>query len=199
VLGSDSSTAGILYASGVGTNAVVFPEGVGLKFPAGATLSLQLHVYNVSDQTLAGTSGVEIVEVDPGAITQEADLFLPGPLAFALPDGQESTVTGTCTLQQNATLFALFPHMHQLGTHFKTTIIKGGEEIVLHDAPYDFNEQAFTRFDPIELSAGDQVKTTCTWFNNLGDTVTWGESSNEEMCFSILYRYPVGSNEICTN
>jgi hypothetical protein len=34
------------------------------------------------------------------------------------------------------------------------------------------------------------VKTECTYDNTTGKTVTFGESSDTEMCFSIIYRYP---------
>lgn len=196
----DNGGAGIIYASGVGTNEVVFPPGVGLKLSAGTTLSLQLHVFNPSGSALAGTSGVEIVEVPEAEVEQVADLFLPGPFAFQVGPMQQTVHTGTCVVQQSQNIFALFPHMHQLGTHFKTTITKGGVSTVLHDADYDFNEQSFTSFEPISLSPGDSITSECTWVNPNGQTVIWGESSTSEMCFSILYRYPaIGGSEFCDN
>jgi hypothetical protein len=199
VMGYEGSTAGIIYASGVGTNQLVFPEGVGLKLPAGVQLTLQLHIYNTSENPLSGTSGVEIVEVAAADVVQEADLFLPGPFLFNLPPGQESTASGTCTVTQPQTVFALFPHMHQLGTWFKTSLEVDGQTMVLHDAAYDFNEQAFKAFAPIELSPGDKIMTECTWFNTLGQNVIWGESSDAEMCFSILYRFPAYGDELCSS
>ena len=199
VLGHSASTAGLIYASGVGTNAVVFPEGVGLKFPKGATVTLSLHIYNTSDSPLSGLSGIEIVEIAAEDVVHEADLYLPGPFLFALQPGQESQSTGNCTATQDQHIFALFPHMHQLGTHFKTELIIDGVTSSLHDEPYDFDEQAFKSFEPIAMSAGDKIRTTCTWFNTTGSTVTWGESSDSEMCFSIMYRYPAGDSDMCSN
>jgi hypothetical protein len=189
----------IIYASGVGTNEIAFPDGVGLALRAGQNLVLQLHVYNTREDALTGTSGIEIVEVDAADVVHQADLFLPGPLGLNIPPMQESTQRSTCTIQSTYTLFALFPHMHQLGTHFKTTVTVGGEDIVIHDGPYQFEDQAFIAFDPITLAAGDKVTTECTWDNPTADAVGWGESSTTEMCFSILYRYPAGGQEFCTN
>jgi hypothetical protein len=80
--------------------------------------------------------------------------------------------------------------MHQLGTHLKTTATIGGETTVLHDDAYSFNDQAFIPFETITLDAGDTLTTECTWNNTTSSTVTWGESSTTEMCFSIMYRYP---------
>jgi hypothetical protein len=184
----------IIYASGVGTNELVFPPGVGMRLNAGMLIALQLHIFNPSEQPLSGESGVEILHVDPDTITDEVDLLLAGPTELALPPGP-TTVTGTCTITRRQTLFALFPHMHQLGTHFKTTLTVGGETRVLHDAAYDFNEQAFLPIEPVVLEPGDQITSECTYFNSTSQTVTWGESSTTEMCFSILYRFPSGGGQ----
>ena len=200
VLGIDGIDFGnIIYASGVGTNAIVFPEGVGLKLDAGENIVLQLHLFNVTGEAISGTSGVEIVEVDAADVTMEADLFLPGPFAFSIPPMQEYTTQGTCTVDGSYSFFALFPHMHQLGTHFKTTLEIDGNDMVLHDDDYSFGDQAFIPFETIAVTAGDKVKTECTWNNTTNGNVMWGESSTTEMCFSILYRFPAGPGEICAN
>ena len=181
--------ANIVYASGVNTNALTFPPGVALRLPAGQSLILQLHLFNTSDAAIAGTSGVEVLEMDPADVEHEADLFLPGPVDFNIPPMQEYTHGGTCTSTIDQTVFAIFPHMHQLGTHLKTTLTVGGVERVLHDEPYAFDHQAFIPFEPITLTPGDTVRTECTWNNPTSGAVGWGESSTTEMCFSILYRY----------
>lgn len=194
----DNGGAGIIYASGVGTNEVIFPEGVGLKMSAGTNLSLQLHVFNPTGAAISGTSGVEIVEVAEADVTHVADLYLPGPFDFQVAPMQETTHSGSCVVQQEQTLFALFPHMHQMGTHFKMSVVKSDVEQVVHDKPYNFDEQSFTGFAPITLSPGDQINTECTWVNPTAQTETWGDSSTDEMCFSILYRYPaISGTEFC--
>lgn len=185
-----ASSARTIYASGVGTNALVFPLGVGLKLEQGQLLALQLHTFNPAGEALSGTSGIEIIEVPAEEVVNEAEVFLPGPIGLNIGPNQMTTETGTCTLSQPQTLFALFPHMHQLGVHFKTTLTIGGESQVLHDGAYDFEHQAFIPFDPIAMGPGDSVTTECTWNNTTSSQVTWGESSTSEMCFSILYRYP---------
>jgi copper type II ascorbate-dependent monooxygenase-like protein len=185
---------GIIYASGVDTNALEFPPGIGLKLAAGEQIILQLHLFNATGEALTGTSGIEVVRVDPADIQDEANLFLPGPMDFSIPPSQEYSHTGTCTVSQPQTVFAIFPHMHQLGSHFKATLTVGGAPQVIHDDDYTFDHQAFLPFEPVALSPGDTVTTECTWNNTTTDTIGWGESSTTEMCFSILYRYPALSD-----
>ena len=200
VLALEDLNVGIIYASGVNTNAITFPEGVGLKLSAGQTLVLQLHLFNPSGEALGGTSGIEVVEVDPADVQEEADLFLPGPLGLSLPPNQQTSIVSTCTVGEPQKLFAIFPHMHQLGIHFKTTLTVGGQPTVVHDGDYTFDHQAFIPFEPIALSSGDTITTECTWNNTKSSPVGWGESSESEMCFSILYRYPAQTgSDFCMN
>jgi hypothetical protein len=194
--GSTSCTGGVfaagnmIFAAGVGSSVVQIPEGAAMKLPAGKALALNLHVYNPSTQPLSGTSKIEIVRAKPENVKSIADLMFAGPTSLAIPPATQTTVEDTCKLTDNQTAFALFPHMHQLGRHIKTTLTVGGVPMVIHDADYQFEEQVQLPIGPIELHVNDTVKTECTYDNMTGKTVTFGESSDTEMCFSIIYRYP---------
>jgi hypothetical protein len=191
----------VVYASGVNTNALELPDGVGFKIAAGQQIYLNLHVFNTSDAPLTGTSGIEMQTLPAGAVEHEAEMFLPGPLGFQIPQNQEYSYSSNCDITQEQHVFALFPHMHQLGVHFRNEITTGGETRTLWDEDYRFDAQTFARFDPITLQPGDRITTTCTWFyppDPGGPAVIgWGQSSKQEMCFSIMMRYPrlmVGAN-----
>jgi hypothetical protein len=84
--------------------------------------------------------------------------------------------------------------MHQLGRHFKTELNIGGTSQVLWDKDYQFDAQQFAAFEPITLTAGDTITTTCTWLYEQEpggpSAIGWGNSSQDEMCFAILMRYP---------
>lgn len=195
--GDASLTAGtFIYASGVGTPELAFPPGVAMKLDAGQLLGLQLHIYNNSDQPLTGTSGIEVMTVDPATVEHDVDLFLPGPKDLSIAPGV-ATAHGTCTVTMPQTVFAVFPHMHQYGTHLKTTLTVGGVPHVLYDDAYSFEHQKIVPFTPIALAAGDTITTDCTWNNTSAATLGYGESSDTEMCYSILFRYPDDGREFC--
>ena len=81
--------------------------------------------------------------------------------------------------------------MHQLGVHAKLTAhgsIDG--ERVLHDAAYDFSHQLVYQVEPIKLAKGDKIDIECTYMNTTDRTVTWGDSTLDEMCFAGLGLYP---------
>ena len=200
VLFQDDGTldGNMIYASGVGTNELLFPEGVAVRFFEGDSIGLQLHIVNASGVQITGLSGIEVLTIPEEDVEQEADMFLPGPGDFALAPMTTTEFTGTCTVTEPQTLFALFPHMHQMGTHLKTVVTAGGVPATVHDAAYDFDQQGVYAIAPMTLASGDQITTTCTWYNPTDTTVYWGESTGEEMCFSIFYRWPVtGGDEFC--
>jgi hypothetical protein len=200
---SDCTTAitnGLLYAAGVGSEGLTLPPGAAIKLPAGKYLNLGLHIYNPSDEEISGTSAMEIQEIAAEDVKYESEAVLAGPFAITLPPGKETVVSSRCDVQTDQHVYALFPHMHQLGTHIKTTFTVGGKETVIHDGSYTFDEQLQIPLDPIpELTAGDSVSTECTYVNTLPKTVTFGESSDAEMCFSILFRYPAQGQGFCAS
>jgi hypothetical protein len=179
----------MLFASGVGTPAYQFPPGVAVHVPAGTKIHLNLHLYT-TDAPIAATSGIQITTVPAAEVEQEAEFIFGGTFELALGPGPQ-TRAGTCEFDADGTVLALWPHQHQLGTHHKVTYVDSGDnQTVLHDLDFSFNEQAFYEIDPVVVHAGEQIVTECTWVNDTGTTVYFGDSSDTEMCFTGFYRYP---------
>jgi hypothetical protein len=193
-----SVIAGAVYVSAVGSNGIVMPDGVAMKLPAGYTLGLSLHIFNTSTDVLNGTSGMDVVTVSANDVQSLADTYLTGPTNFLLPPQQVTKVSSDCTVTADQQAFALFPHMHQLGKHIKTTIISSGNTQVLHDADFSFSEQQQFQLSPIlQLHMGDKIHTECTYNNTTDKTVSFGESTDTEMCISALYRFPAQPLTFC--
>ena len=197
----------MLYASGVGTDPLDFPANVGLKVAAGTQLHLNLHLFNATDQQIGGDSAI-LIKTTPTQPAMLAEMIFAGKIAFGIPSSTAQTVqnphkvTGGCTVNQPYTLFAVWPHMHQIAVHSKLEHIRGATTTVLHDKPYDFKEQYYYKQTPeLQVMSGDQIRVTCSYVNHSGQTVTFGDSSNQEMCFTGLYRYPSQNASItqCTD
>jgi Copper type II ascorbate-dependent monooxygenase, C-terminal domain len=181
---------GMFYASGVGTQALVLPDGVGLVARKGQQVWINLHLFNASDQAIAGTSGVEVLLLDPAKVQHEASISFHGPLSFRIPaSGSPVDVVNDEFLPAGRTIFAIFPHMHQIGSHFRAEIVRGGAPVTLWNDDYQFESQEFQRIPEVVTQAGDAIKTTCTFVNSTGHDVGFGDSSTAEMCFSIIMSY----------
>jgi hypothetical protein len=130
-------------------------------------------------------------------VEHEAEAVLVGPFDVQIPPGRH-TQSGECVLQQEQTVFAIFPHMHQYGTHFKATFVQGDEAHVVHDDAYFFEEQyQLPLEEPMLLTPGDRLVTECTWENTTNNTILFGESSDREMCFNVVFQYPARGQALC--
>jgi len=181
----------MLYASGVGTDVLEFPQGVAMKVSAGQQILLNLHLYNVGDQPISGTAGTSVKTMPVGDVVHEAEMLFAGPITLSVPPG-EQTVQADCTFQNAATIMTVWPHMHQYGTNMRVDVNRsGGGSEMIHNEPYAFAEQKnYPKTPMIQMNAGDKVHVTCTYMNTSGSTISFGDSSDDEMCFAGLYRYP---------
>jgi hypothetical protein len=182
---------GDFYASGVGTGPLELPPGVGLVAHAGQSLRMNLHLFNTGDGVLTGTSGIEVKTIPAAEVQHEASVTYPGVTSFDIPaNGQSYSATHLDNVSTARTIFAIFPHMHTLGTHFRTRVLRGGQPVAtLWDDAFQFESQEFAAITPVEVQPGDQIETTCTWVNHTGASVSWGDSTTAEMCFSIIMSY----------
>jgi hypothetical protein len=197
VVACDAGTNGpkMIYGTGIGTPEFHYPAGVGLKLPAGTRLINNLHLFNSGDTPISGTSGTLYLPAQASEIQHEAQIVLAGPLSLTIPNGVTTVQTGTCAINNITSepiqVFSISPHMHRLGTHMKSVLVRGGQETVIQDTDYNFESQTFTLKDPfIELRPGDSIRTECTYKNNTGAVVHWGDSSMNEMCFTDLSFFP---------
>lgn len=195
----------MLFASGVGTNELAFPDGVAIRVPAGYHATLNLHLFDATDHALNGETAI-YVKTAPTApdAAHLAEMVFSGTFNISVPsDNQMHTADGGCTLGADYNLLALWPHMHQTGVHQLVTLTPSGSSTptTLLDKDYSFFEQKnWPQVPAIQVHAGDKLWTTCSYKNNTGNAEMFGESSLDEMCFTGLYRYPATGDNLfsCT-
>ncbi len=187
----------MLYASGVGTDDLMFPAGVAMHITAGTYINLNLHLFNATDNPLANSSGVLVKVVQKADVQHEADMMFSGTFTISVAsDGQPHTAQGGCTAPTDWHIFTLWPHMHQTATHQSWTYTPkaSGKPISLIDDDFLFNEQKNYPIPDTLIHQGDQILTVCTYVNNTGRVMTWGDGSDREMCFTGMYKYPAGGD-----
>lgn len=193
----------MLYASGIGTSDLTFPDGVAVRLRAGQYLNLNLHLFNAGETDLSGESAVLVKTIPADQVENEADMVFAGTFDIGIPpDGAPHTMRGGCTLGADFDILAWWPHMHQYATHQTVTVTGADGAVDVLDDDFAFSEQKYYPEDPIRhLHAGDHVEVACTYVNTGPDYIQWGDSSNAEMCFSGMYRYPAGTGILfeCTS
>lgn len=186
-----------VFGSGVGTGGKTLPEGVGVKLARGSQVILNLHLLNATDTPLRGQSGTWVETTTADQVRQLADGVAVGPLKLTVPPGR-SVQGGVCTVDRDYTIYGLMPHMHQNGVHMRVFAQHAGmPELLIHDAPYDFDNQIAHGIEPMLMRTGDSMRVECTFENQTGRTLHFGESSNDEMCLAGVARYPAGGKSAC--
>ncbi|MCC6999778.1 MAG: hypothetical protein IT370_34565 [Deltaproteobacteria bacterium] len=189
-----------LFASGVNSPQLDMPPGIALRVPAGAQLVLGLHLFNTSSSVLTGRAALDVLAATDATGLKEAGVPFAGNPSFTVPVAPPHEVQGVCTVDRATKFFAVFPHMHQTGAHMKVWVTGSIGTRTVWDEPYDFNDQRFGQFAPIELAAGDQIHMTCT-YSAAGAGKSFGDSSLSEMCFAISYVSPpiASAGSLCSN
>jgi hypothetical protein len=167
---------------------VTFPPGVAAQILKTQGLRLQSHYLNATQQPITASVRVVLHPAAPGSVQQNAGVFffLNNNLSIP-PTGQPFSLTQTCTIPVDLNVIKADSHMHQHATHFIAT--NAGRTVY---ETSDWNEPKPTLFDPpFQYAAGSTVTFTCTWVNNTGMTLTFGESARtNEMCIFSGNVYP---------
>lgn len=190
----------MLHAWAPGMEPTAFSDGLGLKVEPGDQLVLQMHYFG--SDTDAGTldqSGYVVRTAD--SVSTQIMMAPIGPSGFVLPAGEVSTPAESYRNDYgiDVTVYGVFPHMHLLGSAYEATIeAPSGEEKCLARADaWDFGHQATYLYDEaVDWEPGETLHTSCTFdntsanpaqYNSPPELVTYGEGTNQEMCFFLFY------------
>ena len=178
-----------------------FPEGMGMRIPAGYSLVFQMH-YTTYGQATTDRSkiGLKFAKTPPKTVLNTMAL-INGSLSIP-PGAANHLVENDMTFNRDITIFSLIPHTHVRGTgwHYEAIYPDGRKEVILSVPKYDFSwqhEYVFT--EPLKLPAGTKLHAKA-WYDNSSrnksnpdptKTVTWGDQTWEEMMYtSITFSFP---------
>jgi hypothetical protein len=192
---------GLIAGGGVGTPGFNFPSGVAMTLAAGTHVVFQLHLINTTQAPLPiDGASIDLLGSTEKGLT-EAGLLIAGNLTIDIPPhAMDVKINGGCAAPNDLkNIFAVFPHMHTLGTHIALSVTKQGasDPDMLLDRGWDFGNQGVYAATGSAVK-GDKVGVTCT-FSNTGDKdVHFGETTSDEMCLGVLYYYPaVTQSQYC--
>jgi len=191
----------MLYAGGIQTDALVFPAGVAIKLPANTYINLNLHVANFTDTAMSCTppacmSGIEVQTIPATEVVHEAEMIFLGTFNIHIPSPSTGfVVQGSCVVPAGWNLLNLWPHMHSYAKHQKVTVRRAsnGQTDTLLDTNYAYTDQKNYPMQNAALAPNDTLQVDCTYDNNSGAEVIYGDSAIQEMCFAGFYKYPSNS------
>ncbi len=175
-----------LYLGGVGTDPLDMPEGTAVTVPT-RQLVLQLHLQNTTASVVRDRTTMHVSVADPGTKLVPAGIFGLDNRKIELPPQSSDVKTAMeCAPGRDMNVFGVLGHMHKLGSHLSVGRV-GGE--TLYAADWSFDEQPITPAS-FDIAKDDRVSLSCTHSNPSSKIVSWGESSDTEMCAVIFYYSP---------
>ena len=182
-----------IYAAGAGTASVTFSGGKGVHVAAGQYLVLLTHINNTSASSVSASTTIEARVATAKDVTTPIDMFLVGRLQFAIPaDTVPHTANGGCGTTADMHLMAEIPIMRSLGVH-QTFSVTDPQHVTnaIFDSSFDPQHVFFTSLGTdLLVAGGSEITASCTYVNNTGTVVNFGDSAQAELCFLGLYRYP---------
>jgi len=202
--GGGALDAPMLMGWGPGTMNYVMPDEAGLELPdPGSKLMLQIHYNNSAGHSdVQDRSGVALCTTEEPRPHAAGTLWL-GSVQIDVGPGEQQTVTSDCEtseLDEPVHVLLEWPHMHEIGTSIRTEVLRAGSNAVDPLATVDawnFENQAYYAHDPAVLvEPGDVLRTTCVYDNDTTQTVGWGETTGDEMCFDFATVYPITAFDV---
>ncbi len=179
-----------------GTMPDIMKPGEAKLIPAGSDIIFQVHY------TANGTPGTDVSKLGlvfaKGPVTKRVLSLAVTTANFAIPPGDSNyEVKARMTLQEDATLVNLLPHMHFRGKDFtyKVTYPSGESETLLEVPHYDFNWQlTYELAQPKVLPKGTVIDCVAHYDNSPNNRfnpdptkeVHYGEQTWEEMMFGFF-------------
>ena len=178
-----------LFGTGTKDDSVEIPKGYAHRLKAGDQLMIQLHLLNTDIKPITTSVSIRMRRAeDPDA--KPGGIYAFGTNNISLPPAQDSFVQNECKIPADKSIevFAFFPHMHQMGRSMELEVqnAEGEWETVFSDPEFNFDEQSIIS-KPLSLSPGDNTRTTCRFTNTTNETIQFGDSSYDEMCYLVTY------------
>jgi hypothetical protein len=179
-----------------GQGATLMPPHTGIKLEAGAVLLMQVHYNELNGRNPdLTTAQLQLTPKTPDI--QDALLVPIVDQRFHIKAGDAHYTHGqSFTLPAfipKATIHAVYPHMHLLGTQISLSTKHAGVETLLINVPnWDFHWQgSYELLNPVTVVPGDELSVSCTWDNSAAHQPSLrgvqGPPRTDEMCLGFLY------------
>lgn len=188
---------------------IFLPNRVAYTFAPHQMVKLEMHYLNASDQTQNVQATVDFYAAEAGSIDHEASILFTGSPDVSIAPGETKTlhqfflVPPYLDLSQSK-IFAITGHTHKLGTNVSVRVAQsktGPMTEVYAPSPFKWDEPETKTYngDPFSIPKDGGLDFECSWTNTTQQSVGFGESATDEMCFFWAYYYPSVGPKVCAH
>ena len=175
----------------------LLPAELAAPWPQDTDLVLQLHLHpSGKPEVEQSVLGIHLTDRKPAARLQ-MNAFSNNRID--IPAGESDfRVRASKTLNADARIFGVFPHMHLIGrtVHAEATLPDSTKVPLISIGDWDFNWQYYYQYaEPLTLPAGTKIDVAWSYDNSAANPanpnrppqrVTFGEQTADEMAFLIF-------------
>ncbi len=181
-----------------------FPQGIGIDIPANQNVKVEGHYINSTANDLQG-QGTVTLHATPKATApayQPAGFTFFGTLNINIPPNATWSTPQLFQAGPAGTqLISITTHQHRLGTGIQVweSAQQGDMSNQIADDK-DWSQPSWRLLSPGFAFDGTSGLTfQCSWTNTTSQTVSFGESALDEMCFVGGYFYPGSGLDFCVD
>ena len=160
-----------------------FPPGVAVRIPANATIDVNSHYFNLTNETIFGEVFLNMETIPADSVTEllEIDNIDNDDVLF-LPKGETTDIEYTEIFDETTQIRQMFSHMHKRGVLFEVFRVGGVDDGELVYAALDYQHPPYKFFDePLLFFAGEGLRTKVRYINNTERDIQFGVTSEDEM------------------
>ena len=175
------------WAPGVGN--MILPPEAGFPEEGTTHYMLQIHYNNVAGTTAqTDSTGYKLCTTDQ-LRPNDASVLAFGSINFTIPAQGSLALTCDYTFTSPSIhAFVSQAHMHLRGHAMTTSNTTAAYTIV--DVPnFDFQQQ-YLHPVALDIKTGDVIRNTCTWTNPTDKPISFGPTTEDEMCFDFVSYWP---------
>ena len=184
---------------------LALPDGIAFALESNQMVRLEVHYINPGSTPIDVTATSTFVTMDDAHFKDEADFLFVGSPDISLPPNSKATLGPVFfplpADYDDVKFFAITGHEHQFGTNVSVSVAANATDpgTPVYDVPgWLWSEpKTVVQDPPFKIPSGGGFRFTCDWSNTSADTVKFGESANNEMCFFWAYYYPAKGSRVC--
>jgi hypothetical protein len=179
-------------------DAYELPPGIGYALAPHQMIHLELHYINSTNEPVNISARTQLFPLKEGELQHKASLMVVGNLSISIPPNSDYQLPTTFAQipdsHSDVKIYAMTGHTHRYGTdvHVSTVDSPTGTPTPRYDLDqFVWDAPEVVTFSPaLQIAPGGGFSYTCRWHNPTNETLLFGESANQEMCFFWVYYYP---------
>jgi hypothetical protein len=177
-----------------------YPAGTAAKLKGATGLRMQVHYLNTTPDPIVARVQLKLKKVDPATVTRWVGQMHFSRNYLQIKPGPNQVLKTSCKIPESFGPIGILSgvsHMHKRGVRFVAATSTGKQ---LVDTTL-WDEAPPSSYDPpVMLNPGDTIDWTCTYNNDTGTTLEFGDSAEKnEMCIYIarFFSSPDGDDLTC--